>query len=150
MRRKKRFLVACLAGYLALTISACGDDAGLAGGSGDPEETGGGSESAPASQASPDDFQKNLHQAVRRTYGLPTFVETEDGYYMGYGSLYYLEKETGKTSILCAKPDCDHTDPNVCNAMINARYLLAQTDGGWIYYVGNIDSASGWTAPGGR
>ena len=139
MRRNKRFLAACLAGCLVLSLSACRDGAGLAEGSGGPEETASGSESTPASQTGPDDFQKNLHQAVRRTYGLPTFVETGDGYYMGYGSLYYLEKETGKTSILCAKPDCDHTDPNVCNAMINARYLLAQTDGERIYYVGNID-----------
>lgn len=57
---------------------------------------------------------------------------------MGYGSLYYIEKETGKTSLLCAKPDCDHTDPSICNAMIDARYLLAGS-GDQIYYVSNAD-----------
>ena len=91
----------------------------------------------PTNQTGSDDFQKNLHQFINKTAGLPTFIETDIGYYMGYGSLYYIEKETMKATILCAKPDCDHTDPSICNALIDARYLL--TGGEQIYYVSNID-----------
>lgn len=80
------------------------------------------------------DFQKNLHQAIRKVGGIPTFVETDAGWYVAYGWLYYIEKDTMKTTIVCAKPDCDHQNPDTCNALIDADYLL--TGGERIYYVG--------------
>ena len=119
MKTTKRLLTALLAALLTLSLVACNND--------DPGVN------IPANQTGSDDFQKNLHQFIK-SY-LPTFIETDTGYYMGYGSLYYIEKETMKVTILCAKPDCDHTDPDICNALIDACYLL--TGGDQIYYVGN-------------
>lgn len=124
MKSTKRLLAAILAALLTLSLAACDKD-------------GGGKVDIPTNQTGSEDFQKNLHQAINKTSGLPTFIETDTGYYMGYGSLYYIEKGTMKATILCAKPDCDHTDPNICNALIDARYLLA--GGKKIYYVGNVD-----------
>ena len=123
MKMIKRIISALLAALLILTLVACNKgDTGV---------------NIPANQTGSDDFQKNLHQFINKTAGLPTFIETDTGYYMGYGSLYYIEKVTMKATILCAKPDCDHTDPSICNALIDARYLL--TGGEQIYYVSNID-----------
>ena len=121
-----------LAALLTLTVAGC------SGGSGDKEtETpagDSGGEHSTASQTSSDDFQKNLHQTIRRLGGYPSFLETDAGYYMGYGWLYYIEKATGKASVVCGKPDCDHTDRDTCNAIIEEITLL--TIGDRIYYAG--------------
>ena len=82
-----------------------------------------------------DDFQKNLHQADELS-----FIETDTGYYFSYGSLFYIEKETMTATRVCAKPDCDHTDPDICNSRIRANYLL--TGGEKIYYVGYVNSST--------
>ena len=125
MKTTKRLLVALLAALLTLSLAACDKDSG----------NGNGKVNIPTTQTGSDDFQKNLHQAIIKSAGLPTFLETDTGYYVAYESLYYIEKETMKVTILCAKPDCDHTDPDICNALIGANYLL--TGGEEIYYVAN-------------
>ncbi len=118
MKTVKRSLTALLAVLLTLSLAACNKDGDL---------------DISDNQVGAKDFQQNLHQSAMT--GVPTFVETDTGYYVGYGRLYYIEKETMKMTILCGKPDCDHTDPDTCNAMIDARYLLA--GGERIYYVSN-------------
>lgn len=70
-----------------------------------------------------DDFQKNLHQTDRGSY-----VETEEGYYFTLYRLCYIDKKTGKVTIVCGKPDCDHKDDNACNAAIPCVYLLKGGD----------------------
>ena len=109
----KRPIAALLAALLALSLAAC-QKGGL---------------DIPANQTVSQDFQKNLHQADRTT-----FVETDTGYYMAYGWLFYMEKGTFKTTIVCSKPDCDHQDENVCNGIING-YLIAGGDD--LYFVTN-------------
>ncbi len=132
MKRTRRCLAWLLAALLTLTISGCGNSSG----SKEVETPAGDSnrESSTASQTNPDDFQKNLHQTIRRLGGYPSFLETDTGYYMGYGWLYYVEKDTGKASMVCGKPDCDHTDRDVCDAIIEEITLL--TIGDRIYYAG--------------
>ncbi len=105
----KRLLAALLAALLTLSLAACNKDNGNNNGKVD----------IPTTQTGTDDFQKNLHQSEKLS-----FVETDTGYYFSSESLYYIEKETMNTTIVCAKPDCDHTDDNVCNARITAYYLL--------------------------
>ena len=109
----KRPIAALLATLLALSLAAC-QKGGL---------------DIPANQTVSQDFQKNLHQADRTT-----FVETDTGYYMAYGWLFYMEKGTFKTTIVCSKPDCDHQDENVCNGIING-YQIAGGDN--LYIVTN-------------
>ncbi len=133
MRRIRPVLHVLLAAVLTLFLAGC------AGGGNQVAETSSGGhesgENSTAAQNNPEDFQKNLHQTQRET-GLPTFLEGDSGYYMGFGSLYFIERDTGKATILCAKPDCDHTDSSICNAMINANYLL-MTHQDKLYYIGN-------------
>ncbi len=123
MKTAKRPLAALLAALLTFSLTAC-------------NKGGGGEVDIPATMTGAEDFQKNLHQAIRTHGGLPTFIETDTGYYVGYGWLYYVEKATMKATIVCAKPDCDHQDPETCNALIDANYLL--TGGDRLYYVSNI------------
>ena len=126
MKRRKRVLTAILAAALSLSLAGC---SGSGGGKETPggEKTGGNS---PAAQINTDDFQKNLHQTDELF-----FLETEEGYYFSWGSLFYIDKATGNTTRVCGKPDCDHTTED-CNSRIRADYLLGQGDGGPIYYVG--------------
>ncbi len=116
MKPAKRLLAALLAALLTLSIAACNKDDG-------------GKVDIPTAQTGTDDFQKNLHQTDEIS-----FIETDTGWYFSYSSLYYIEKETMTATRVCAKPDCDHTDDNVCNSRIHADYLL--TGGERIYYVG--------------
>ena len=120
---KRKLLAALLAALLTLSLAAC--DKG----------SGNGKVSIPATQTGSDDFQKNLHQTDKRS-----FIETDTGFYFVYGPLHYIDKETMKVTIACAKPECDHTDPDICNARTQADYLL--TDGDKIYYV-NLTYSNG-------
>ena len=117
MKTTGKTLAALLAALLMFSLTAC-RKSGL---------------DIPLTMTGREDFQKNLHQTEGT--GVPTFVETDTGYYVGYGRLYYLERVTGRMTVLCAKPDCDHSDPDTCNAMIDANYLL--TGGERLYYVSN-------------
>ncbi len=121
MKTAKRFVTAFLATLLTLSLAAC--------------DRGGGEVNIPTVQTGTDDFQKNLHQSEELS-----FLETDAGYYFSWGSLFYIEKETMKATRVCAKPDCDHTDPAICNSRIRADYLL--TGGERIYYVGAVNSSS--------
>ncbi len=116
MKTAKRLFSALLAVLITLSLAACNKEVG-------------GEVDIPADQTGSDDFQKNLHQTDE-----VSFLETDAGYYFSWGSLFYIEKETMKTTRVCAKPDCDHTDDAVCNSRIHADYLL--TGGERIYYVG--------------
>ncbi len=110
MKTRKRPLAALLAAVTSLSLAGCG-------------------KGGPANQTGSGDFQKNLHQTDEMT-----LVETDAGYYFAYGWLYYLDKVSGKVTLVCGKPDCDHTDENVCNGIING-YLI--TGGEKLYFVTN-------------
>ena len=115
---KRKFLAALLAALLTLSLAACDkDDPGV---------------NIPTTQTGGNDFQKNLHQFDR-----VSFLETNTGYYFTNGNLYYIDKETMTATIVCGKPDCNHTDDSICNARINADYFL--TGGETLYYVGFVN-----------
>ena len=119
MKTAKRLLAALLAALLTLSLAACDkDDLGV---------------NIPTTQTGSDDFQRNMHQADRNN-----FIETDTGFYFCYGPLYYIDKETMKATVVCGKPDCDHTDPDICNALLIADYLLAGSDK--LYYVDTVYS----------
>ena len=115
----KRLLSILLAALFTFSLAAC-------------QKESNGNLNIPTTQTASSDFQKNLHQTGRLS-GLPSFVETDTGWYFSYGSLYYIGKEDMRATVVCAKPDCDHTDDNICNARIHADYLL--NDAGKIFYV---------------
>ena len=125
MKTTKRLISALLAALLTLTLAACDKDSG----------NGNGKVDIPTTQTGTDDFQKNLHQTKELS-----FIETDAGYYFSSGSLFYIEKETMTATRVCAKPDCDHTDPDICNSRIQADYLLA--GGEEIYYVGYVNRST--------
>lgn len=121
----KRLLAVLLAALLILSLAACNQES----------NSGGEKVDIPTNQTGSEDFQKNFHQSNKLS-----FLETDTGYYFTYGSLYYLDKDTMRSTPVCAKPDCDHTDDAICNARIHADYLL--TGGERIYYVGYVNRSS--------
>ena len=114
MKTTKRVFAALLAVLLTFSLAGCQRSEKL---------------DIPDAQNGSDDFQKNLHQTDKLS-----FLETDTGYYFTWSSLYYIAKDTMTATPVCAKPECDHTDENVCNAIIHADYIL--TGGERIYYVG--------------
>ncbi len=120
MKTTKKLLAALLAALLTLSPAGCGKDNAL---------------NIPANQTGSEDFQKNLHQSDKGS-----FLETDTGYYFTYGNLYFIAKDTKTATIVCAKPDCDHTDDSICNARIHADYLL--TGGETLYYVGYVNGST--------
>ncbi len=128
MRRPYRALAALLVLLFTLSLAACTGGSGESGGAAvNPS----GGESHTNTQADSDEFQRNLHQNDQRS-GIPRFLEADGGYYFSLGTLYYLDRETMQVTVVCAKPDCDHTDDAVCNARLDVKHLLTLTDR--IYY----------------
>ena len=121
---KKRLLTAVLATILILSLAACGDN-----NSAKLPNVSGGDNSVLGT-----DFQKNMNQST--SFMLSEMCETSEGYYFTYndGMVYYLDKETGESTILCGKPDCNHqfTEGGGCNAQANTRMLTYYN--GKIYY----------------
>lgn len=74
--------------------------------------------------------------------GYTAILETEDGYYYNIGyreykgddgssiksresmMLRYYDKKTKSSIVLCAKPECDHTDPETCVAIYKNMTVL--------------------------
>ncbi len=102
----RKYLALLLALALSLTLAACGDSAAA----------------IPGSQDGTGDFQKNMHQAQGFGCWLTDICETDSGFYFNYGRLYFLEKGTNRATIVCGKPDCDHTTGS-CNACISSESL---------------------------
>ena len=88
----KRFLTAALAISLTLSLVACGnnnDSSKLPSAStGDTSVLGA-------------DFQKDMHQSSSEWFG--QICETSEGYYFQHDLMvYYIDKETGESTALCA------------------------------------------------
>lgn len=119
----KRILTAALAVILTLSLAACGDN-----NSAKLPNVSGGDNSVLGT-----DFQKNMNQST--SFRLSEMCETSEGYYFTYsGMVYYLDKETGESTVLCGKPDCSHqfTEGGGCNAQANTQMLTYYN--GKIYY----------------
>lgn len=122
---KKRILTAALAVILTLSLAACGDNNDSAKlpsvSTGDTSVLG-------------TDFQKDMHQSSSEWFS--QICETSEGYYFQHDLIvYYIDKETGESTALCGKPDCDHTyseSDRSCNAYTNARFLTYYD--GKLYY----------------
>ncbi len=127
MSRAHRALAALLAALLTLSLAGCAGSGESGGAAGNLP----GGESQTNTQSNSDDFQRNLHQNDQRS-GIPRFLEADGGYYFSLGTLYYLDRETMQVTVVCAKPDCDHTDDAVCNARLDVKHLLTLNDR--IYY----------------
>ena len=114
---KKRLLTAALAVILTLSLAACSN-----GNNGDVDKSTSGNKDNISSDESSNtnlptpgnsnnastlstDFQKNMSQTD--AFEILYLCETEDGYYFQYNMfVYYIDKRTKATTILCAKPDC--------------------------------------------
>lgn len=120
----KRFLTAALAVILTLSLAACGDNnsANLP------------SVSTGDSGVLGTDFQKNMNQSTSTK--IHSLCANTEGYYFQFDCMvYFVDKETGQSTVLCGKPDCDHTysEGNTsCNAFTNANFLTYYN--GKIYY----------------
>lgn len=109
----KRLLTAALAVILTLSLAACGDN---------------NSANLPKPNVSGDntilgsDFQKDMSQS--KAFHLSNCCENENGYFFRYGdgNVYYLDKESGASTILCGKPECSHTD-DTCNAWAYGNFM---------------------------
>ncbi len=122
----KKLLAALLAALMALSLAACEEEVGRDDG-----------ETPLLEDVDTSVFQKNLHQSG--TGDLDGICETKEGFYLncdlGPGlkfRLYYLDKTTQRVTVLCGKPDCGHTDPDACNALVDAMGLW--TDGARLFY----------------
>lgn len=120
----KRFLTAALAVILTMSLAACGDN-----NSAKLPNISGGDTSVLGT-----DFQKNMNQST--SLDISSICETKDGYYFQYNCMvYYVDKETGDSTVLCGKPDCDHTHSEGkwdCNAFVSADFLTYYN--GKLYY----------------
>ena len=121
---KKRFLSVALAVMLTMSLAACGDN-----NSAKLPTVSGGDTSVLGT-----DFQKDMNQST--SLDISSICETKDGYYFQYNCMvYYLDKETGDSTVLCGKPDCDHTHSEGkwdCNAFVSADFLTYYN--GKLYY----------------
>ena len=114
--KTRRWMAALLAVLLTLSLGGCGKETV---GKGSGEASGDNT----IALLAPDDFAGKLHQYTKpdQHYSL---AETEAGYYfVSYGMLYFIDRDTQKVSLVCAKPDCDHMQDNVCNARLNGTAL---------------------------
>lgn len=61
------------------------------------------------------------------------------------GMLYYLDKDTGNSTIVCGKPDCDHepVEGSTCNALVYTQGLLTYFDGKLYYNNSNATLENG-------
>lgn len=99
---------------MAFSLAACGDSG--TGGGKLPSAQSGGNGSALST-----DFQQ--HMKTADWFQLGPMCETETGWYFQYNYLlYYIDKKSVKTTVLCGKPDCKHADPT-CNAWVNTSSL---------------------------
>ncbi len=73
--------------------------------------------------------------------GTQQVVETEDGYYssVGGGYLYFIDKKTGKATIVCNLPNCNHDNPETCPGYINTNELHLYD--GKLYYSHSYEGA---------
>lgn len=110
----KKLLSILLAAAMAFSLAACGDSG--TGGGKLPSAQSGGNGSALST-----DFQQ--HMKTADWFQLGPMCETETGWYFQYNYLlYYIDKKSVKTTVLCGKPDCKHADPT-CNAWVNTSSL---------------------------
>lgn len=113
----KRLLAAALAVILTLSLAACGDNSSTLTQSANLPAAGSGGD-----RVLEMDFQKNMHQST--SWWITVMCETENGYYFQYDTfVYFMDKETGATTILCGKPDCAHNDES-CNAYVYSPFLF--------------------------
>ena len=121
---KKRLFTAALTVSLILLLAACGNNNGakLPNISGEDNSVLG------------TDFQKDMNQST--SIDISSICEIKDGYYFQYNCMvYYVDKETGDSTVLCGKPDCDHTHSEGkwdCNAFVSADFLTYYN--GKLYY----------------
>lgn len=128
---KKRFLSVALSVMLTMSLAACGDN-----NSAKLPNISGGDTSVLGT-----DFQKNMNQST--SLDISSICETKDGYYFQYNCMvYYVDKETGDSTVLCGKPDCDHTHSEGkwdCNASAFRVFVQEEVPSD-LKLVGNTDS----------
>ena len=84
-------------------------------------------------------FQKEMN--VQHPFRLRAACKTELGYYLHYDAfLYFLDAATGNVTIVCARPECDHTGDD-CNAFLNSG-MLSYYQGKLYYKNGDVKSDS--------
>lgn len=120
----KRIMAVVLTVILTLSLAACSDN-----GSAKLPSVSGGDSGVLGT-----DFQKNMNQST--SIDISSLCATADGYYFEYDCMvYFIDKKTGNSTVLCGKPDCDHTysEGNTsCNAYASANFLTYSN--GKIYY----------------
>lgn len=68
------------------------------------------------------------------TFGM---AKTEDGIYIANSSIYFFDPETGQSTILCNKPDCDHENYDICNAKVDfGNHATLFYQNGYLYMFG--------------
>lgn len=79
------------------------------------------------------EFQKSMN--IRDEFAYRVICESDTGYYVSvHLFLYYVDKATMVSSILCAKLECNHEgdDMNACNAFFDGNNLVYYD--GYLYY----------------
>lgn len=119
----KKLLALLLAVTMAFSLAACGEN-----------DTGGGGLPPPQSSVDSSTLSTDFQQYMKTTdcTKICGGCETETGWYFQYDAfLYYIDKKTMKTTIVCGKPDCKHTN-SACNAWVNTNSLNFY--GGKLYF----------------
>ena len=130
----KHILTILLAAILILLFASCSSNS--------ENESQTGKSNAPGTDSDSSSFGTDFQKNMAQTQGGFTYpCESEDGYYFvgSNGYVYYVDKVTESTTVLCGKPECSHDDEE-CNAY--AGTALTYYDGKLYYF---SDSNSSWT-----
>lgn len=137
---------AVIAFCLILAAAGCGKElADKPGNSSQEEEftsdTPATSSAKPETKVSYEEFQKAFHMSQDDTFNRG--CASEKGYYfMGNSYLYFVDKETMQSTILCGKPECLHQDQN-CNAYLGNISHITYYDGKLYYAAGQEQGIPG-------
>ena len=145
---KKLFCI-IIAAALLLPLAACAgkgtEDADIS-----PDGT-----AAPGSTEAPENTEKPVYAHTGPDFdnrfgrGYSDFIETENAYYFkcyNANYLYYYDKLTGDSGVLCSKPECIH-DSNVqnksCDGYLYTFVKSISQVGDRLYYVSAVDANNG-------
>lgn len=144
--KAKLRILAAMAFCLIVAAAGCGKDSPAVPESQNQEEaltsgTPATRSADPETDASFMEFQKPFHMSQEDTFNRG--CASEKGYYfMGNGYLYFVDKETMQSTILCGKPECSHQDQN-CNAYLGNISHITYYDGKLYYAAGQEQGIPG-------
>ena len=139
----KRFNAILLLIGLIAAAAACGRRPAESGTAAAPVQNGPAETALPQAAAYHDVFdpETDFDNRFGRTFVSVTETEKAIYYLPSHGGyIYYFDKESGESGVLCAKPECEHDSKPAdrdCQGYIGAQLATLNHRGGKLYYMGS-------------